>query len=205
MPKIVGMSDTHNQHKKLIVPECDILIHAGDATNRGEHNELAPFLNWMYEQKAKYKIYVPGNHDFYAETHPVRTRQMCEDRGITYLVDELVELDGTKIWGSPYTPKFGDWAFQYYTGEQALTHWGLIRQGIDVLVTHGPPYQMLDPGLLDEAIGCYFLFYKVIEIKPKIHLFGHSHEGHGQKSFEGVHFYNVACGGAQNPVTEIEL
>lgn len=201
--RIIALSDTHNQHKKITVPECDLIIHAGDATNRGEHNELAPFLNWFSQQKSKYKVYVPGNHDFYAERNPEKTRLMCEDRGITLLIDEGVALEEITLWGSPYTQYFGDWAFQAYPGEGMLKHWTLMPPKIDILVTHSPPYQILDRGMLNENIGCYYLFYKILEIKPKVHIFGHSHDSHGSHIFDGIHFYNVACGGAENPVTVI--
>lgn len=201
--KIIALSDTHNRHKEIVIPECDLLIHAGDATNRGEHNELAPFLNWMSQQKSKYKIYVPGNHDFYAERMPEKTRQMCEDRGITLLNDSGVELEGINFWGSPYTPKYGDWAFQGYHGEGMLKHWMQIPGNTNILITHGPPYQILDIGMLGENAGCYYLFYKILEVKPKVHIFGHIHDSHGEKVFEGTHYYNVACGGSENPPTEI--
>jgi len=205
MPKIIAMSDTHNRHKDIVMPECDIIIHAGDATNGGEHNELAPFLNWLSQQKSKYKVYVPGNHDAYVQRMPEKSRRMCEDRGITLLIDEGVELDGLKLWGSPYTPFFGNWSFQYYPGEGALTHWSKIPNNLDILITHGPAYQMLDVGMLGENAGCYYLFYKILETKPKAHICGHIHDGYGQKLFDGIKFYNVACGGNENPPTEILL
>lgn len=199
--KIIAISDTHNRHKSIIIPKCDILIHAGDATNRGEHNELAPFLNWFSEIDCKYKVFVPGNHDFYCERMPEKTRMMCEDRGITLLNDSGVELDGLKIWGSPIQPWFHSWAFNRSRGSDIRQHWSLIPSGLDILITHGPPYQILDETPMGEAAGCEDLLYTILEKHPKVHIFGHIHDGYGQKEFDGIKFYNVAsCSESYQPV-----
>lgn len=201
-PVIYSISDTHNRHKQLVIPPCDILIHVGDATNRGNHNEIQPFLNWLQEQDAKYKIYIPGNHDFVASWQQSLVKQMCKDRGIIFLVDDGVTLMGVNIWGSPYTPTFGDWAFMRDRGAEIRDHWNLIPTGLHILATHGPPYGILDQTMLGAAVGCYDLLQRVMEVKPKVHLFGHIHENNGMKEILGVKFYNVAICDDYNRVIE---
>lgn len=190
--KIIAISDTHNLHDKLVIPECDILIHSGDATGRGHMEEIIPFLNWLSKQPAKYKVFVPGNHDWGFEKQPELYRNECSERGITLLMDEMAELDGIKIWGSPVQPFFCAWAFNRHRGEDIKKHWDLIPKGIDILVTHGPPYGFLDENMLGQRCGCEDLLYKILEVRPKAHVFGHLHDGYGQKSFDGIKFYNAA-------------
>lgn len=102
--KILAISDTHNQHSKLEIPKCDILIHAGDATGHGSESETRKFLNWFAKTEAAHKIYVEGNHDFYGERFPNELELMCEERGITLLKDSGTVIDGNVFWGSPVQP-----------------------------------------------------------------------------------------------------
>ena len=44
MTKIVTISDTHTHHRRVELPEGDILIHAGDFTARGRGNEVVDFF-----------------------------------------------------------------------------------------------------------------------------------------------------------------
>lgn len=192
MPKILGISDSHNLHEKIELIPCDIIIHAGDATNRGSDKELMSFLNWFSKYPSKYKIFVPGNHDFGVEREPALYKDECEERGITLLNDELVELDGLKIYGSGITPYFCNWAFNRMPGSEIQKHWDLIPKGLDILITHGPPKGFLDQNMLGEQCGCDQLLYKILEVKPRVHIFGHIHDNHNLKSFDGIKFYNVA-------------
>lgn len=190
--KIYAISDTHNLHSYIKIPECDILIHAGDATGRGSMEEIMPFLNWLSKQPAKYKILVPGNHDWGFEKQPDFYKHECSERGITLLNDEMVEIEGLKIWGSPIQPFFYDWAFNRWPGPEIQKHWDMIPKGLDILITHGPPYGFLDQNMLGQSCGCDQLLYKILEVRPKAHIFGHIHDNNGLKSFDGIKFYNVA-------------
>jgi predicted phosphohydrolase len=112
MPKIVLISDTHNLHSKITIPECDILIHAGDATGRGTLQEVSSFLYWLSQQPAKHKVAIAGNHDWLFDRDPFMARNLLSQySNITMLNDELKEVMGLKIYGSPVTPRFFDWAF----------------------------------------------------------------------------------------------
>lgn len=189
---IYALSDTHNLHNKVEVPECDILIHAGDATGRGSMEELIPFLNWYSKQKAKYKVLIPGNHDWGFEKMPDFYKHECQERGISLLMDEMVELDGIKIYGSGITPYFCNWAFNRMPGPEIQTHWDKIPSGMDIIITHGPAYQILDMNMLSQNCGCDQLLSKLLEVKPKAHICGHLHENYGVKEFMGIKFHNVA-------------
>ena len=113
--KIVCISDTHLAHlnSKLDVPSGDILIHAGDATKMGKIHEVSQFSEWFASFPHKHKIFVAGNHDFLFERDLSQALQLL-DSSIIYLQDQLVELEGLKIWGSPWTPWLHNCAFNLY-------------------------------------------------------------------------------------------
>lgn len=192
MLKIYAFSDTHNLHDKIIVPECDVLIHAGDSTGLGSMQEIIPFLDWYSKQSARYKVLISGNHDWGFEKQPDFYRLACSERGITLLNDELVEIEGLKIYGSPIQPYFCNWAFNRFPGEDIQKHWDRIQK-CDVLVTHGPPYGILDETPRGDWAGCRQLLNKILELKIPVHIFGHIHDNNGVKEFMGTKFYNVAC------------
>lgn len=205
MLKLVHISDTHDKHTKITVPDGDIIVHSGDATGRGEEWAIVKFLDWYAALPHKHKIFVPGNHDWGFETQPDKYAKMCEERGIILLNDSGVEIEGLKFWGSPITPWFYSWAFnRRRTIEQASmfnspwikNYWDLIPEDTNVLITHGPPYGILDELLYadgtqkGEFAGCEELLAAVKRIKPDIHLFGHIHCGYGEKHIDGTSFYN---------------
>ena len=109
--KFVCISDTHNQHEKLTVPDADIVIHSGDVTGSGSTRQIREFCEWYGELPHKHKILIAGNHDWGFEKDYKKHKQICDDNGITYLQDSGCEIDGIKFWGSPQTPEFFNWAF----------------------------------------------------------------------------------------------
>ena len=93
--------------------------------------------------------------------------------------DSGITIDGIKIWGSPIQPEFFNWAFNRKRGAEIDKHWQLIPDDTDILVTHGPPFGYLDETARMERVGCVDLLKRIDEIKPKVHVFGHIHEGYG--------------------------
>lgn len=179
--KVLAISDTHGLHNKLEVDSSvDLVIHSGDATNYKDlvlnKYETFSFLNWFNELNVKYKVYVPGNHDTFIESlgNIEMLRQMFP--GIKFLIDQRIEVQGVTIFGSPYTPSFGKWAFMK-SNEELVEHWNRIPEGIDILVTHGPPKGILDLSSFNklENCGCKSLLDKVKKINPQYHIFGHIH------------------------------
>lgn len=197
MVHIVAISDTHCRHSELKIPECDILIHAGDFSGYGTHPEAYSFLNWIAEQsQAKHKVVVPGNHDRVLETD-YSVRSQFQDRGINLLIDQEVTLMGLRIYGIPWTPRFCDWAFNatfksYEEPSQRFPSMAqkvnLIPDDLDILVSHGPPYAILDEAHGD-SLGSEHLLARINKIRFRAMIFGHIHESHGQAYCK---YFNVA-------------
>ncbi len=188
--KIVCLSDTHEKHKQVKLPEGDLLIHAGDFTWSGKQGPTMDFLDWLEDRPFKHKILISGNHDFYFEHGKNLNR--FENRSLHYLINSGVLLDGrVKVWGSPFTPEFMHWAFMG-TPKELETLWAGIPEHLDVLVTHGPPFGVLDRTTEGKNAGCPHLLKAVQNKKPRVHLFGHIHEGYGMTEKNGTVFVNTS-------------
>ena len=146
--RIVAISDTHSYHRRIEeMPEGDMIVCAGDITWRGELEIIADFANWMKELPYAYKICIHGNHELGHAINGIKRKQglkMLEDAGITYLQDSGVEVGGFKVYGSPFTPTFYDWEYMANRGEDIAYHWSQIPDDTNILITHGPPYGILD-------------------------------------------------------------
>jgi len=189
--KIVFLSDTHNRHNYVDVPDGDVVCHCGDVSMRGSEDEVASFLYWYSNLPHKNKLFIAGNHDFLFEKAPmVSGALLSEYPEVTYLRDSLAEIDGVKFWGSPWQPRFFDWAFNVDRGEAIRAKWDAVPS-CDVLLTHGPPQGVLDR-VGGDYVGCEELLASIPRIRPKVHAFGHIHENHGIIEEAGVKFVNCA-------------
>lgn len=168
--RIVCVSDTHNLHDKIVVPDGDVLIHAGDGTGTGTVPQIVALDNWFASLPHKNKFYVPGNHDFLFERRPERARVPFTHA--TILQDSMAEVDGITIYGTPWSPTFCGWAFMRY--EQTLREMFKDIPEVDILVTHTPPY-----GVMDNSLGSKALAEVLKDRQLKLHVFGHIHEGYG--------------------------
>lgn len=177
--RIVCLSDTHNQHADLKVPPGDVLVHTGDVTSRGWTSEVAAFLGWFAAQPHPHKLFIAGNHNFMFERSIDDARALVPP-GVTYLEDEGVTVRGLHFWGSPVTPPFQGWAFNRDTAE-IRSHWDRIPDDVDVLLTHGPALGVRDALRPSGAhAGCPELRQTLdTRLKPRLHVFGHIHEGYG--------------------------
>jgi len=190
--KFVTIADTHGKHSSLKIPPGDILIHAGDISMKGEENEIIEFLNWFDNQDFEHKVLIAGNHDFYFERESEGQIQAILPKSIVYLKDSFTTINGLKIWGSPITPWFFNWAFNRHRGDPIKRHWDLIPMDTDILITHGPIFRTLDANSKGQHVGCEDLFHKVHEVKPKVHICGHIHESYGTIDKANIKFIN-AC------------
>uniref|UniRef100_G1SGH5 Metallophosphoesterase domain containing 1 n=1 Tax=Oryctolagus cuniculus TaxID=9986 RepID=G1SGH5_RABIT len=98
-----------------------------------------------------------------------------------YLQDSEVTVRGFRVYGAPWQPWFYGWGFNLPRGQALLEKWNLIPEGVDVLVTHGPPLGFLDwvPKKM-QRVGCVELLNTVQRrVQPRLHVFGHIHEGYG--------------------------
>lgn len=191
------ISDTHLRHAHFTLKGGDILIHSGDALSSGGIGEVYRFLDWFADQDYSYLIYVPGNHDRIFEWNPELMKEECQKRNIILLIDEQVEVEGIKIWGSPITPWFYDWAFNRHRGEPIKKHWDLIPEDTEILITHGPPHGIRDfvPRYHGnfENVGCADLLAKIYQTQIKLHVFGHIHYAAGVQYTDGRTFVNAAA------------
>lgn len=190
MLKLVILSDTHCQ--RCAVPDGDVLIHCGDHTYHGAPHESWEALHWLDELPHKHKLIIAGNHELGWEREDAVRAILEPHKSLTYLHNGEVEIDGIRFWGSPVQPEFHGWAFQLERGEELREHWKQIPEGIDVLITHGPPKGFGDTNLRDERFGDEDLLARVLEVKPQIHCYGHAHHGYGEYFHEGIHFINAA-------------
>ena len=191
--RFVVTSDTHGKHDKIgNLPPGDVVVHAGDFMNTGyDPAELFSANHWLGELPIMRRVVVAGNHDRYFQNMPGLARSMLTNA--IYLENSGVTIDGVSFWGSPYTPEFLNWAFMFPRGSAARKYWDQIPEGLDVLITHGPPFSILDQTAPGEAhLGCEELLRAVEEKKPKIHIFGHVHGGAGTFDNGTTRFVNAA-------------
>lgn len=182
MIKIWHISDTHTYHGLLDIPkDIDIVIFSGDCSNPRNpiinKDEVLNFISWFKSLNIKYKIFVAGNHDSSIESRHIKKDNFTEN-GIIYLENSSVEVEGLNIWGSPYTPLFGEWSFMR-ARNKINKIWDTIPDNTNIVVVHGPPKGILDSsysreGVL-EACGCSALKKKLLKLEPKLCLFGHIH------------------------------
>ena len=192
MVRVIVVSDTHNKHRRLRIPDGDILIHCGDMTNRGSAPELADVNSWLGELPHLHKLVVCGNMDQRLESQPGRDARAKFLPNAIYLEDEAVEIAGLQIYGSPYTPKFCG-SFQLADEREADSKWSLVPSDLDILVTHGPPQGILDTVGRGHHAGCPQLLKRVQLVQPQYHVFGHIHEEGGKLVAQGrTTFVNAA-------------
>jgi Icc-related predicted phosphoesterase len=201
--KIICISDTHGLHGhiKNKIPDGDMIIHSGDFCNRGDYFECVEFFNWFGALPHKYKLAIAGNHDIWMEKASRSEINAIIPPGIHYLQDEGVTIEGLNFWGSPVQPEFFDWAFNRKRGSVIQQHWDLIPKNTDVLITHGPAMSILDKTIQGTHVGCANLFTTITEqLKLKLHVFGHIHNGYGIEVKNNTMFVNAAvCGEDYKP------
>ncbi|KAJ2924161.1 hypothetical protein H1R20_g12943, partial [Candolleomyces eurysporus] len=201
--RFVCISDTHS--KTFDVPHGDVLLHSGDLTQVGREGEMKKTMEWIYSMPHKVKIVIAGNHDLplhrgwydnnwkkrsqkkldFEPIHEWLVGKMAKESGVIYLENQAVkfrvapERREWSVYGSPWQPEFFNWAFNYKRDEAE----GLVSkyESTDILLTHGPPHQILDQTRGDEMVGCEALAAHITcgRLRPRLHAFGHIHEAHG--------------------------
>ncbi len=222
MVKIAAISDLH-----LTTPlwdvlkgiRADILVMAGDMLNSGSQMDWIRFINQLGQIREQFSgvCYSPGNHDWYTQEFTSLCRSNLEQLNVHLLINEGIEMEGLKIWGSPVTPTFGHWAWMKDRGDPTREVWDQIPEGLDLLVTHGPSFGILDELEWNgEHVGCEELRAKLdsMDSPPLCHASGHIHSSYGSKVWENqkgktIRSFNVSICNEQysptNPVTIIGL
>lgn len=178
---ILHISDTHGMHRQLgELPSADAVIHSGDFTMTGSKREAIDFLNWFCDLPHPHKIFICGNHDeclYEANIDGL-------DNNVHYLCNSGVEIDDVKFYGVPMF-------MADCMTERQNRHYAAIPDDTDVLITHTPPYGILD---FDDNIhyGSKELLQRISEVSPRLHLFGHIHRQHGMTDNGIIRFSNGA-------------
>jgi Icc-related predicted phosphoesterase len=191
--KVVAISDLHGYLPEDL-PSCDLLLIAGDICPLRDHSPFAQaqwlgtvFRKWLDRQRARQIVATWGNHDFVGERAP----DMVPGLHWHMLVDDWVELLGMKIYGTPWQPRFFDWAFNL--DEPDLERkWRQIPDDTDILLLHGPPHGYGDMNLAGQHTGSPSLTKRIAEIRPQLAVFGHIHEAYGVFDLDGITLANVS-------------
>jgi Icc-related predicted phosphoesterase len=207
--KIVCISDTHSMGPQIRVPDGDVLVHAGDHTFHGTRSEVARAVDWLAAMPHPHKIIIAGNHDWAFEKDAAATEKFVADMGLTYLKDSGTRIDNLNFWGAPWQPWFHDWAFNVRRGE-LTPYWQKIPDTTNVLITHGPPFGIMDTARYGEHVGCSELGARIDSLPDlKLHVFGHIHEGYGRVKINDVLYVNAStCNSKYSPINapiEVEL
>lgn len=170
--KILQISDTHNHHRKLTnLPAADVIVHCGDFADNGTEGEVLDFLNWFIDLPYPYKLFVTGNHDLCL--WDAQNIENLPDN-VFFLQDRGVTIEGVKFFGIAYNHSES-----------------LIPEGTHIVVTHEPPIM-----ILDQSAGIHWgnapLFKRIMEIKPRYHLFGHAHDSYGIVKQNDIIFSNAS-------------
>ncbi len=206
MTSLCVVADTHQKHRQLELPVADVLVHCGDICSfrQEDMTTLKDVDSWFGEYPCEAVICIGGNHDY-----------ELEDGGFEFtnavlLQDQLIEVAGLAIYGSPWCPDLPGFAFS--AGEsELLGKWKQIPAGIDVLITHTPPHGVLDlPTSQQRHLGCHYLRRELERICPRYHLFGHVHASYGASCEDSVHYVNASIVGGKdyqvrNPATILRI
>lgn len=207
---ITCLADLHGFQPEL--PGGDILILAGDFTASDKLTEWASFFKWLKIQPYKNKILVAGNHDnlfehgfpknqFEADDLKDIIDYLDIDIDFEYLCDSGIEIviknTTLKIWGAPWTPIFSGVNYRckaFMDSEEYLDkRFALIPADLDILITHSPPYGILDQVPTDSKInkGSKSLRNSIEKKIPEMVIFGHIHEQGGKYvQKEGILYIN---------------
>lgn len=217
---ITHISDTHNKHNVLNgkLPGGELLIHSGDFTSIGRKHEVEKFIEWFGKQDYAHKVFIAGNHDLVfdrevlyrdkashfegrtfddlpAEGKPEWLKELLANlpRGVHYLENSSVTIEGKKIWGSPISPSFGyGWAFNKNRGADINKVWYEIPLDTDIVITHTPIYGHNDRASnTNQNVGCEQLYYRMREVNPHLHFCGHIHEAYGHKTMGLLEWYDL--------------
>jgi Icc-related predicted phosphoesterase len=186
--RVVCISDTHELHRELMLPDGDLLIHAGDFTFWNHVSKIRGFDDWLGELPHRHKVVIAGNHDR-AFHHDPSLRALITNGAL--LINDSIRVCGLNIWGSPVT--CDDSAHGYSKPEERATLYSTIPADTDILITHGPPLGIRDHERGSaERRGCPQLREAVMRVKPRLHVFGHVHAGYGMAQNKATVFINAA-------------
>lgn len=209
--RVVCISDTHAKHRQIRnLPDGDVLLHCGDFTNGGTHDEIRDFNSWLGTMPHRHKVVIAGNHDVSMDAveydqhwdKAFRHNEYNDPRlsralltNCTYLENRSIVIENVRFYGSPMTPPIPGraGAFNVARGFADQQHWTKVPANVDVLVTHGPPYGILDLTVTGRHVGSETLLKETMSrVRPRFHVFGHIHEAYGATRVGTTVFVNAA-------------
>jgi Icc-related predicted phosphoesterase len=216
--RIFAASDSHG-NLDWTVPECDLFLHAGDVCpdfapgmTRAKQEEWlnSKWVEWVRRQPAGTLAATFGNHDF------VNNIGTPDHFHVNTEVTGPFEHQGLKIWFSPWSNRFGGWAWMASPEYFLKEYYEAIPADIDILVSHGPAYGYGDKVaekwlsmVEDPHVGSKELLAAIERIRPKVVICGHIHAGFGEYRYNDTRIYNVALVNEEyqlvNQPTEIVL
>jgi len=228
--RLATVSDIHGMWDKISYPEADTLVFAGDICGNYYMRSLERldalqqlcelkrlnnhFENLLTKKTYKHIIVVGGNHDWCLQLQPTESRAILT--AATYLEDSEITIDGVKFYGSPWTPNFWNWAFNFYdpgknetiATTQTIETWDKIPLDTTVLITHGPPHGIRDIIMDGRHVGCPHLAKRIDTLtaigKLKLHVFGHIHHSYGSSMKNKTLFLNTAiCNEKYEPLNPV--
>lgn len=170
--KILCVADYHrdrqiaNNVEKLAAKEkVDVIVNAGDFLSQ----EFAVKVL----EKTKFRTFVVrGNWDY---------EMKVKNEKVTVLVNKAAEYKGYYFIGADY---------RHYSEIQKLAKDKDPKKII--LLTHDPPYDILDISFFGSSAGAPELRGVVEKLRPALHVFGHIHESAGIVKYRGTIFINAA-------------
>lgn len=211
--KILAISDTHGKLPDMSAYEADVFIHAGDICPNWTFDWIGDgpiqmnwmdshFFPWLNNIRAKHKLLTLGNHDGIGQFLMELRKQSQE--GTHWLIDQSVEIDGVNFWGTPWTYapfNQAQWAYGKIEKGALKPVWDLIPDKTDVLITHSPPFEILDACPAGK-IGCRHLQRRSLSLPQlKLQVFGHAHSNFPKSRKIG----NTLFVNAAEQIIEIEL
>jgi Icc-related predicted phosphoesterase len=196
--KIVCISDTHSQNllTKWDWPEGDVLVHAGDLTSKGHHEHIKKIGREMLQLPYRWRLVVAGNHDraFWEASSKHYTSQAWSMLpGITVLEDEAITIRGVKFYGTSYFTFQRESELPKWEAMNYNLLWSGIPDDADIVITHIPPFGILDRCEDGSELGSETLRQEIIgRVKPIAHIFGHAHKDHGIVEYSGIKFVNAS-------------
>ena len=214
--RIIALSDQHGYFPEI--QPCDLLIVAGDVCP----DRVGPYLAqhhpgqqkvwfdqrvrpWLAASPAAHKILTWGNHDWCGQACSFEgdSPDVASSTELQIVVDTATSVPGTgatgrsiSVWATPWTRPFMHWAFMRSPEALAETYAG-IPEGVDVLVSHQPPYGCGDRSVDEQSgevehLGSHELLAAIARVKPRLVICGHIHGGHGYFEHDRTPIYNVS-------------
>ena len=200
--RILAISDIHDNFEAFApdeLPDADICVVAGDLTNYGIRRplQLSAALRWLVAMGQQIPtLWIPGNHDI-----GVTPNTFSYQDDVTCLLNKTITVDGLTFHGvsmSPcYTlPELAE-QWDYMTVDEAEEQAAYAFEAVDVVVSHSPPYRVLDSGAWvlgrgNENYGSPALAEYIAHHAPRLVICGHVHEGRGHARIKTTNVYNVA-------------